>query len=210
MAVVFGTLLIDQAELRSVLGDPSLDPTSNNYVSDETLDAIIERYTDLAENRVDERVKNLTIEQIVQLGLHRQAVQTDITPATGSALYPNLGFSDLGTDAATSVPVPVRVVDQTSGNELANDPDILNTRRATNNLFTSRRYSMDGDVLVKLPANTNTLSVFLVPLAAAEDLFKGEIAQAINQEIINEGRRMQKDRSNVAQSFREENQTDSP
>jgi hypothetical protein len=209
MAVSFTDLIITSAELRQEIGDPSLNPSAENYMPDALLTSLIDRYETIGAQEIDEQVANLTIEDLVKMNLHRQAQLVEITPAT-NADYPNMYVSDLGTDASTSIPVPVRVHDQTSGNELFKDDDIFNTYRAANGLFTARRYAMDGDVLIKLPANANVLSVALVLKADAEDLLAPAVATRMNDEIVKAARRALADRSKVAASFRIENKIEGP
>jgi hypothetical protein len=206
MAVDFTGLIITAAELRKEIGDPSLNPSSETYVTDATLTDLIDRYEQIAQNLVDQQIANLTIDKMIELGLQVQSELVEFTPAT-NVDYPNMYVIAI---TSTYIPIPIRVVDQTSGNELSRDDDLVNSRRAANGIFTIRRYVMDGDVLVKFPANADVLSIQLVTKLKAENLLKGPIATQVNAEIVAAARITLRDRMQQAGSFRNENKVEGP
>jgi hypothetical protein len=188
LSLILTGIISSADELRREIGGPTVDTADPGYVSDEMLEAIIQRHHDEAV-KLAEKAAGISTSKLQAPG---PQILFEHVPVTMSASTDEPGLLE-GDIPQEYYPWALRVEDD-QGRGLTYDENITRTVRSA---FVARYvYKIVGYKIYTNPeiAGEGTISTVNVELALANDLFDhlidGEILNKINESIIRAGREM--------------------
>jgi hypothetical protein len=182
MPINFYKNIIEVDQLRSEIGDPTVDPTEIGGISDEELQGVIDRHVTGLQSRYEQRIFAIDPSKIP---LHAyEEVRLDTIVSGGFDL---LAYAEIDNEVFHLFP---RTCVDEFGRELTYDESINFT--VNRSLATKRRFMFSGNRIYVCPL---TIEAITVLLPNKEKLYEALIADEVikvNDMIINDARNMLK------------------
>lgn len=201
MALDFTGLIITVSDLRERIGGPTTNPNSASYVTDAMLQNIIDRKREAVEEIVERKMEALSEEEILTMDVKFDPVDVSVTAG---------GYVATGNIPSDNLPVPYQVFVSGTGRHLDFDPDIKATADIYNGVLTKYRFRIMGSRLEVLPNTSETIKVLLPTKDEVRHILLAPLIDAMNQEIVVEGRQMIRDRVGVSTGFKAEAVNEGP
>lgn len=199
MPIDYTDILITVSDLRERIGGPSNNPNSESYVTDAMLTSIIDHKREIASEIVERKMESLTNDQIKGMDITFDIVDIAVVASD---------FVAQGVIPDDNLPVEFRVIDS-SGNHYEYDIDIYGTANINAGTgFTKRRYDFLGNDLRIIPNTNQNMKMWLPTKDEIRQILVVDVIEQVNNDIINEARKMIRDRVAVAQGFKVEAQNE--